>query len=668
MTRQIIIVRTHRADAPSLAAFDMFAKLPGIATMLCVDERTGPLEMGGRVKASFDEATLAAMGLYAHPKSGWRCGDYFYYVARQACPEHDVYWLVEPDVRINALDLGRFLAQFDRNDADLLAAQYGPRNSAWGWSRTILPLGVAPRGCLYPITRLSGRAIDHLFDLRRALSADPRVATPDAWPNDEAFTASFLGAADFRCADLNQDGITCYTEHTLTVTAVVDYGRIQNAPPDGLIYHPVRDFDTWLAQADKRMAEKIGTVDLAQSRAGRADASFLTGVARSCLRHAEQADAALAPLLVAQSLWAARPWSATSQPQQPEADTHQTVQTRRLLDRHFGASTERPALGTAHLAACLWKRRRADKLTTAIVDDFAFGPGFEIGRFPRRHALPFVFDTGWDALLLTLHLRPHDLLSAPFLYAAQRERARVIARLPLASLPLIYGPPDGEANPVLIFSLGRTGSTLLEKLVGLVTTRSISEPDTATQLSEQRGRLAALAAEERRALVHYAIAPFFHLSIPGDEASRCVVKFRSQVSGIAAEIAATFPKARYVFMLRERRAWARSTFRAFRMPPEKVAERLRHGLQGLAALKAAGVDLQVLDYDRLVADPVAAVSLLMDIDVAGQPALAARISAVMAQDSQASHRLARDALPLPREDEPAWMDAFDAAWAALGRR
>jgi hypothetical protein len=119
-------------------------------------------------------------------------------------------------------------------------------------------------------------------------------------------------------------------------------------------------------------------------------------------------------------------------------------------------------------------------------------------------------------------------------------------------------------------------------------------------------------------------------------------------------------------MLRERRAWARSTFRAFRMPPEKVADRLRHGLQGLATLQASGVDLQVFDYDVLVADPVTAVGRLMDIDVAGQPLLSARISGVMARDSQGSHRLAREAMPLPREDEEAWMDAFDAAWAATG--
>jgi hypothetical protein len=664
MTRHLIIIRTHRADDASLAAYDLFAKIADCETVFCVDERSGPVDMGGRAKVAFDDVTLAAMGLYAHPMSGYRCGDYCYYIARQAQPGHDFYWLIEPDVRINAADPGRFLAQFDACPADLLAAQYGPRTAIWGWSRTILPLGVAPQGCLYPITRLSGRAIDHLLAMRRRHSADPAVAERNAWPNDEAFTASFLTDGDFHCADLNHDGITCYTAQTLAVTAVVDYARVQAAPPDGLIYHPVRDFDLWLAQADKRIAEKIGSVDLAQGKATRADASFFTGTARACLRHPDHAGIALAPLMVAQALWTARPWAQTPQPQIPTADAHQAEQCRRLLQRHFGTSPARPALGTVHLAACLWKRRRADRLTTAITDDFAFGPGFTLGQFPARHALPFVFDADWTALLLTLHLRPHDLLHAPFLYAAQRERARVMARLPLSALPTIFGPPDREASPVLIFSLGRTGSTLLEKLVGCVTQRSISEPDTATQLSENRHRLAALPPPQRTALVHYAIAPFFDLHIPGAEHARCVIKFRSQVNGIAAAVATTFPKARYVFMLRERRAWARSTFRAFRMPADKVADRLHHGLQGLAALQAAGVDLHVLDYDEMVANPVAAVGRVMDIDVSTQPALAARIHAVMAEDSQASHRLSRETTSRPRDDEEGWLEAFEQAWAA----
>ena len=560
MTRQLIIVRTHRADEASLAAYDRFAKLEGYTTIFCVDERNGRVDMDGRTKIGFDAATLADMGLYAHRASGWRCGDYCYYVTRQACPDFDVYWLIEPDVRIHTFDLGGFLGQFAGNPADLLAAQYGPRDGVWGWSRTILPLGLKPFGCLYPITRLSGRAVDRLYEVRRAHSADPAIAERDAWPNDEAFTASVLSAGGFTCEDFNSSGLTCYTGHTLAVTAVVDYDRVEAQPADGLIYHPVRDFDTWLAQADKRITEKINNARLPSSRVLRADASFLTGAARACLRNPLYEDVALAPLLAAQALWAARPWAADSPLDQTVADTHQAEQCQRLLDRRFGVSPERPALGTVHLAAA---RGPAEKLLTAVPEDFELGSGFPLGRFPKAAALPFVYDLDQRTLLLTLNLRPHDLLHAPFLYAAQRKRARVVLRVPMTSLPAIYGAPDRQARPVLIFSLGRTGSTLLEKIVGCVTARSISEPDTATYLSANKMRLAALPTEEREAFTHYAIAPFFDLRIPGGETARCVIKFRSQVSGIAAEFAETFPKARFVFMLRERRAWARSTYRAF---------------------------------------------------------------------------------------------------------
>ena len=661
MTRHLIIVRTYRADEASLAAYDRFCKIPGIEPIFCVDERNGPADMGGRNKSAFTAATLAEMGLYAHRACGWRCGDYCYYVARQARPDCDFYWLIEPDVRIHTADLGGFFKQFAASGADLLAAQYGARDGTWGWSRTIAPLGLQPFGCLYPITRLSGRAIDRLYEVRRAHSADPAIAERDAWPNDEAFTASVLTAGGFDCSDLNNGDITCYTGRTLAVTAVVDYAQVEAQPADGLIYHPVRDFDSWLASADKRITEKINTLDLSASRAIRADASFLTGAARACARDPTYADVALVPLLVAHALWAARPWAATSKLNQTAADDHQTEQSQRLLERQFGVSPGRPARGTVHLATV---RGPAEKLLTAVPEDFELGPGFEIGRFPHGAALPFVYDLARGELLLTLHLRPHDLLHAPFLYAAQRKRARVVARLPMAALPAIYGPPDRQANPVLIFSLGRTGSTLLEKIVGCITARSISEPDTATLLSAHKGRLAALPADQREALVHYAIAPFFQLRIPGAEDARCVIKFRSQVSGIAAAFAETFPKARYVFMLRERRAWARSTYRAFHLSPEKVADRLRHGLQGLSALQAAGVDLQVLDYDEMVADPIAAVGRLMDMDIDAQPGLADRIRTVMAQDSQASHRLSREATGRPRADEDTWLEAFEKLWAA----
>ena len=250
-------------------------------------------------------------------------------------------------------------------------------------------------------------------------------------------------SGDFHCADLNGDGTTCYSAQTLAVTAVVDYDRIEKLPPDGMIYHPVRDFDTWLAQADKRIAALVTNTRLSPSKAVRADASFQSGVALACSQHPKHRGIALAPLMVAHALWNARPWAAKSLLNQVAADKHQAEQCQRMLERQFGVTPARRPLGTVHLAAC---QGPADTLSTAAPGDFELGPGFQIGRFPRRAALPFIYDLERRELLLTLHLRPYDLLHAPFLYAEQRGQARVIARLPLAALPEIYGPPNRQSN------------------------------------------------------------------------------------------------------------------------------------------------------------------------------------------------------------------------------
>ena len=76
------------------------------------------------------------------------------------------------------------------------------------------------------------------------------------------------------------------------------------------------------------------------------------------------------------------------------------------------------------------------------------------------------------------------------------------------------------------------------------------------------------------------------------------------------------------------------------------------------------MDLQVLDYDDVVADPIEAVGKLMNTDISARPDLVERIGTVMAQDSQASHRLSRNATSRRPDDEEAWMDAFERAWSA----
>ena len=413
MRRSLVIVRTHRGDAASLAAYDRFAAA-GLDVVFCVDERAGPAEMGGRAKVAFDAAVLDAAGLYAHPACGWRCGDYFFAVVRAAHPDYEQYWLIEPDVRINTADLRGFLERFGCLEADLLAPQFGPRGPQWGWTRTAVAAGLAPYGCVFPIVRLSGRAIDHLAAARRGMGADPALANADGWPNDEAFTASVLMAGGFACADLKA-GAPCYDTVTLGVGAVVDFGVIEAKPPDEMIYHPVRDFGAWLEAAEARVAAYTSTaVGL------RADASFLQGVALACLRHPTAEESALVPLLLEGEAWRVRRWAAGSGHDTAAADAQRAVASRQRLARAFGVAPGRPELGVAHLAMA-----KAGLGDTAGADDFACGPGVALGRLPWGVMVPYAVDGRDGSRLFTAHVR----VSGVDGMAAQRAAAKVVVRV-----------------------------------------------------------------------------------------------------------------------------------------------------------------------------------------------------------------------------------------------
>ena len=267
---------------------------------------------------------------------------------------------------------------------------------------------------------------------------------------------------------------------------MIDYRVIEASPPDNMIYHPVRDFDLWLDAAETRCAKH--STSLQGNNAGgrlRAQAVYLNGLARACLAHPVYADAALVPLILAKDLWIRRPWAQTPAYAQgyEDADRSDFNVTLTNLQRRFGVRERRPQLGTAHM---ILARRDAERLTTAGPGDFDIDEGVALGRIPTRFLLPFAYDLEADEMLLTAHVQTSQLLTYPFLYAAQRETARVLVKLPIPLLAKIFNAPPPSLPPVFIFSLGRTGSTLLEKLIGCVTARSISEPDIITQLAAKK--------------------------------------------------------------------------------------------------------------------------------------------------------------------------------------
>jgi len=567
---------------------------------------------------------------------------------------------VEPDVLVNVTDLGGFFTQFLADTADYLCGRFGPRQAHWEWFAEIQPDFPQVYGGIFPLTRLSGRAIDYLARERARLSAAVGPKRPYRWPNDESFVASALMAGGFTCGDLNGPDRVVRSDVSLRTGVVHGAYRLLTGVPDGLVYHPVRDLTLTLEKAEQGLQRFHKPNEVA--KASREDALWLLRMARTCLDQPGLEGAAVVPLTLIREL--AGPQGVAAEQLAAEAGHSANppvtaVQATNLYRRHFAPADGAPAIASVHAAQ---RNKPAGPYTTAAASDFSLGRRFPMGRFPHRFALPFAFDFAAETLLHTLHIQPQILLREPFLYIAQRERTHVVAQVAWKNLAAVHGTPDPAARPVFIFSIGRTGSTLLGKLIGCITPRSFLEPDTVTQLAASRPELAALAPALRAQLVWSAVAPFFDTYLGEGVDGRCVIKLRSQGNGLAADMAAVFPQARFVFMLRERMLWARSTFRAFRLSPEAVVGRLLGGVQALNTLRVAGVDLAVVSYEDVVADPQAAVGLIMGQDLTQDAAVMARLSVVMAQDSQAEKSIARDKTSRTIKGEDAWLAAFEANW------
>lgn len=130
------------------------------------------------------------VGLAAPGDWGWRCGDYFYYRMRQNWPNFDQYWLLEPDVFF-AGDPGEFFAKFEDQPADMLTYEMitcHPNSVRFARKMPDIPL----RRAIFALTRFSGRAIDYLFEQRKAYS---KVVEPGRmYANDEIFSMSHVCA------------------------------------------------------------------------------------------------------------------------------------------------------------------------------------------------------------------------------------------------------------------------------------------------------------------------------------------------------------------------------------------------------------------------------------------------------------------------------------------
>lgn len=195
---------------------------------------------------------VTGQGLTLVPDWGWRCGDYSYYRLREAEPDYDYYWLVEPDVHFTS-DARDFFARFAGATEDVLGYRLGPFPQDIRFTRGLT--GVAPNRAIFALTRFSGRALDRLIGLRRAMGPQASART---YPNDELFAFSHVAAA----ADLTSGQLETYAadwfenvQFDTDPDILIDMAL---TAPAGRVLHPVRGRDAFKAALGRRLAARTG--------------------------------------------------------------------------------------------------------------------------------------------------------------------------------------------------------------------------------------------------------------------------------------------------------------------------------------------------------------------------------------------------------------------------
>ena len=253
--KSIVAIRTNRwtSEEERLLACLEEAGLNEIAVVF--HNRPDGIEPPLRT-VDIDETICQTMGLGLPDDWGWRCGDYFYYALRRACPEFDHYWLIEPDVFF-AGDARKFFAAFEQDDRDVLAIDPKPFDDGSHPFLATLQHLTAYRA-IFALTRFSGRALDKLLPLR-CTNSQAQV-NKRRFANDEFFAFSNVAADEtLSLGNLVErapdwfDGGYFSTNPDLLIDMLRDDPAAQ-----GKVFHPVKSKEYWIASVATRLANKTG--------------------------------------------------------------------------------------------------------------------------------------------------------------------------------------------------------------------------------------------------------------------------------------------------------------------------------------------------------------------------------------------------------------------------
>lgn len=233
-----LLIRTKQISRTVVKLAKELEALSCHPTTLIVDATKSNVKSGSRTVIGLSEATCSELGLHCPSDFAWRCGDYGYYLARRQFPDAELFWMIEADVRFYGRDPAYFFRFFaGKPEVDFLAGKLVPADPSWYWRNTARARDVSPYRCLFPVTRLSKRAIDAAF--ARRIEHGRRVSRRILWPNDEALVATTLMNGSFLSRDFNDFGSEFYSEETFYYGMPLNGDCLDLAPPTVQMAHPV---------------------------------------------------------------------------------------------------------------------------------------------------------------------------------------------------------------------------------------------------------------------------------------------------------------------------------------------------------------------------------------------------------------------------------------------
>jgi hypothetical protein len=293
--------------------------------------------------------------------------------------------------------------------------------------------------------------------------------------------------------------------------------------------------------------------------------------------------------------------------------------------------------------------RTAKRYAVVSPADFSLGPGREIAALPLE-ATPYCADFDSQSLLC---VTAPGILDHPFLYQAQRQQAKTVIRVALAELA------EEDVTPMLIFSPGRCGSTLLYRILKAAALPCVSEPDYFSQAATSFARRGRGAMDRYRRPMRAATG-----LLAASLASRSpVIKLRHHCLDAPLLISGAFAACKIIFLLRDHREWALSVKH---VSPPGLTTRMalatfKGALEALDRL-ANNLDVLICHYRDAARADSGYVQKLVSFLGQGTDVAQECLLAILQQDSQAGTNIAERRSAADRRDDALFLDEFERLW------